>query len=49
MTGFKNAKVTGGDDNKVAIEIEKPIISNNQSKCFILYFFYIKTKSVWFL
>lgn len=32
MTGFKNAKVTAGDDNKVNIQIEKPIIFNNQSK-----------------
>lgn len=38
MTGFKNAKVTMGDDNKVNIQIEKPIININQSKCFSLFF-----------
>ena len=42
MTGFKNVKVTADDDNKVIIEIEKPAISNNQSKFFILYFLYVK-------
>ena len=44
MTGFKNVKVLVGEGNQVNIEIEKPIIFNNQSKFFILFFFFIKNK-----
>ena len=44
MTGFKNVKVLVGEGNQVNIEIEKPVITNNQSKLFILFFFFIKNK-----
>ena len=45
MTGFKNVKVLVGEGNQVNIEIEKPVITNNQSKLFILFFFsLLKTK-----
>ena len=43
MTGFKNAKLNVGDDNKVNVQIEKPIININESKCFSLILI-IKTK-----